>query len=319
MMVVNSAIMKNLFLMPAVVVMSAAVHAAEWGTDYAVALAQAEREGKAVLVDFTGSDWCGYCIRLRDEVLEEPRFSAWAGEHFVLLEVDMPKNPHFDEDPRAQNQMLCKKYGVDSFPTLMVLDARGNALGALYGYEGNPDIVREILTRGLMVQGFLKKARQASGEEKLRFMVEAWRLLPEELQKLNAPLRKEIMDNDAEDYSGLRAEETAVLRLKNCVEAANAAPTDAAALDIVNAAIAEAGPMVQRQLLEHKFRLFLFLAETEEDVLAAAEVAYAAIDADLRLTEAEKQDRKAQFRAVFANPQSTLKRYRMVKRNRPKR
>ena len=144
--------------MPAVVVMSAAVHSADWGTDYAVALAQAEREGKAVLVDFTGSVWCGYCIRLRAEVLEEPRFSAWAGEHFVLLEVDMLKNPHFDEDLRAQNQMLCKKYGVDGFPTLMVLDARGNALGALYGYEGNPDIAREILTRGLTVQGFLKKA-----------------------------------------------------------------------------------------------------------------------------------------------------------------
>lgn len=310
---------RNWLAVPAVVAAVASACAAEWGTDYEAALARAEREGKAVLVDFTGSDWCGYCIHLRAEVLEEPHFSAWAGEHFVLLEVDMPKNPHFDEELRAQNQKLCKKYGVDGFPTLLVLDAQGNALGGLFGYEGNPDIVREILTRGLMVQGLLAQARQASGEEKLRLMVDAWRLLPEELQHLNAPLKKEIMDNDAEDYSGLRAEETAMLRLKACIEAANAAPTDAAALDIVNAALEEAGPMVRRQLLEHKFRLLLFLAETEEDVLAAAEVAYAAIDADLRLTEAEKQDRKAQFRAVFANPQATLKRYRMVKRNRPKR
>ncbi len=311
--------MQHIFLMPVVAVLSTAAFAAEWDTDYEAALARAEREGKAVLVDFTGSDWCGYCIRLRSEVLEEPHFRAWAGEHFVLLEVDMPKNPKFDEEQRAQNQMLCKKYGVDGFPTLLVLDSQGNALGGLFGYEGNPDIVREILTRGLTVQGLLTQARQASGEEKLRLMVDAWRLLPEELQQLNAPLKIEIMDNDAADYSGLRAEETAMLRLKACIEAANAAPTDATALDIVNAALAEAAPVVRRQLLEHKFRLLLFLAETEEDILAAAEVAYAAIDADFRLTEAEKQDRKAQFRAVFANPQATLKRYRMVKRNRPKR
>jgi hypothetical protein len=63
----------------------------------------------------------------------------------------------------------------------------------------------------------------------------------------------------------------------------------------------------------------VLLAETHEDVLAAAEVAYAAIEADLRLSPEMKKSRINQMKGVFANPQTTLNRSRMIKRNRPKR
>ena len=311
--------MKNLFLMPAVAALVAVAGASEWGTNYEGALEQARVEGKAVLVDFTGSDWCGFCIRLREEVLEDSRFKEWAKKNFVLLEVDVPKNPNFDDDLRVQNEMLCKKYGVDGFPTVLVLDAQGRAVGGLFGYEGDPELVMDILSSGLLANQHLKDAASVSGEARLHSLVKAWKLLPDDLQKLNASLRDEIISLDTNDVSGLRAEEAALVRLRECISAANAAPTDAAALEVVNAALTEAPPSIRKQLLDHKFRLMILLADTQEDVLAAAEVAYAAVDADLKLTPAVKENRKAQLRGVFANPQTTLNRYRMVKRNRPKR
>ena len=72
--------------------------AAEWMTDLEAAKAKAAAENKAVLVDFTGSDWCGWCIRLRKQVLDTPAFEAYARDKFVLMEVDVPQNPKFDVD-----------------------------------------------------------------------------------------------------------------------------------------------------------------------------------------------------------------------------
>ena len=125
-------------LLAATVVLLCRVTAAEWQTNYDTALKMAASQGKLVLADFTGSDWCYYCIRLRKDVLDEPGFSAWAKSHFVLLEIDMPENPDFNATLRRQNEQLCKQYGVDSYPTLLVLDANGEPLGGLFGYEPEP-------------------------------------------------------------------------------------------------------------------------------------------------------------------------------------
>ena len=311
--------MMNKVWMPVVAAMVCSLSAAEWGTDYQAALAQAQAEGKAVLVDFTGSDWCGFCMRLRAEVLDHPDFVAWAQKNFVLLEVDMPKNPNFDEKLREQNEQLCQKYNVDSYPTVLVLDAQGHPLGGLFGYESNWKIAKGEIEPGLKVQQLLHEAESLQGAAKLKLLVQAWRLIPEDLQKLNPQLKKEILALDSADISGLHAEEKAQKRLAECIAAANEAPTDVAALAVVNAALENAHPSILKSLLEHKFRLLVLLAETHEDVLAAAEVAYAAIEADPRLSPEVKKSRINQMKGVFANPQTTLNRSRMIKRKRPKR
>lgn len=311
--------MKHLFLMPAIVAMTAGVFAAEWKTDYCAALAQAKEEGKVVLANFTGSDWCNFCIRLKAEVFQSPAFSAWSQNHFVHLEVDMPENPDFDAELRKQNVALCKKYAVDAYPTVLVLDGSGRPLGGLFGFEGDEKAVRALLQSALDAHRHLQAAASYSGEEKLQSMLCAWRLIPEELKPLNAELKAELMAIDTHDLSGLKAEADAERRLKECEQAVKAAPTDAAALEIVDAALFEAVPSNHRQLLEMKYRLLILLAETHDDVWAAADVAYAAIDADLRLTEQVKLNRKKQLQGVFANPQTTLNRSRMIKRNRPRR
>ena len=95
--------------------------AAEWMTDLEAAKAKAAAENKAVLVDFIGSDWCGWCIRLRKQVLDTPAFEQYAKDKFVFMEVDVPRNPKFDKELRARNEKLCDQYGVDGFPTILVL------------------------------------------------------------------------------------------------------------------------------------------------------------------------------------------------------
>jgi len=59
--------------------------AADWQSDYGKALATAKSENKKVLLDFTGSDWCGPCIEFRKRVLSQPEFRAYAYKNLVLV------------------------------------------------------------------------------------------------------------------------------------------------------------------------------------------------------------------------------------------
>lgn len=293
--------------------------AAEWKTNYEAALAESARSGKPILAEFTGSDWCYYCRRLRTDVLDAPDFAAWAEKHFILLEIDLPQHTEIDTTLLAQNQMLRSKYQIDGFPTLLVLDAQGRPLGGLFGFVGNPKTVQQELEPGLQADQLLRQAARLPDEEKQAPLLAAWKLIPRDLHELNIPLQQEVSAHDPQDLSGLRAAAAAEQALQTCREAEAAAPTDTAALRIVEQAVAAATPHNKRQLLELQYRLLVRLAETPADVYAAAEIAYAAIDADLRLTPREKESRKRQLRGVFANPQTTLNRTRMLHRKRPAR
>lgn len=293
------------------------VNAAEWTTNYKEALAEAGRQGKPVLAEFTGSDWCYYCKLLRKNVLETADFAEWAEEHFILLEIDTPQHRELPTALLAQNQMLCTKYQIDGYPTLLVLDAQGQAIGGLFGYVGNPEAVRKELEPGLQAAELLRKAAALPDGSKQAPLLAAWKLIPRELHELNLPLQQLISANDPDDISGLRAAAAAEQALQKWKAAEAAAPTDAAALAIVEKALTCATPHNKRQLLEMQYRLMVRLAENTDDVLAAARIAYASIDADLRLSRQEKESRKKQLRGVFANPQTTLNRSRMLYRKRP--
>ncbi len=309
---------RSLFVAMAAAVVAVAP-AEEWGTDYTAALVRAQREGRPVLVNFTGSDWCGFCMRLKAEVLDDPEFAAWAGESFVLLEVDMPQRADVDPELLARNREICSRYAVDGFPTLLVLDEQGRALGGLAGFEGDRHLVRKVLSDGLRACELLRQGDSLQGEQELACLLAVWKLLPDELRRLNPGLRAEIISLDEQDVSGLRAEAEAERRLRDCRSAVQAAPTDAAALSIVDEALRHAVPTNRRQLLEIKHQLLFLLAENTDDICAAAEVAYAAIEADLRYTPRQKELLLRQLRAVYANPQTPLNRSRSIRRKRPAR
>ncbi|HVF73055.1 MAG TPA: thioredoxin family protein [Chthoniobacterales bacterium] len=111
---------------------------ADWQTDYAKALQTAKSQNKRVLLDFTGSDWCGPCIQLKKTVFSTSEFLAYADKNLILVEVDYPKRKKQSAELVKQNQKLEKEYGIDEkgYPTLVLLDPSGKKLREFTGYDG---------------------------------------------------------------------------------------------------------------------------------------------------------------------------------------
>lgn len=102
-----------------------------WLTDFKEAQQKAKTEKKLVLLDFTGSDWCGWCIKLQREVFSKPEFKDYANRNLILVEIDFPKMKQMSATTQAQNEQLAQKYQIEGFPTILVLNSDGKPLGAL--------------------------------------------------------------------------------------------------------------------------------------------------------------------------------------------
>ena len=118
----------------------AAVAAAKpgWLTSYDQAQKEAQAKNRLLLMDFTGSDWCGWCIMLDKEVFSKPEFKDYASKNLVLLELDFPRGKKMPPEVLAQNEKLLVKYGIQGFPTVVVFDSTGKPLGALGYQAGGP-------------------------------------------------------------------------------------------------------------------------------------------------------------------------------------
>lgn len=110
-----------------------------WGDNYKEALATAAKENKKVLLDFTGSDWCGWCIRLKKETFDQPQFKDFADANLVLVEVDFPQGKSLPSEVKKQNDALQEQYHIEGFPTLILLDPQGKVIKQNVGYlPGGP-------------------------------------------------------------------------------------------------------------------------------------------------------------------------------------
>ena len=112
---------------------------AGWTDDYTKAVAQAKAENKAILLDFTGSDWCGPCMKMKQETLATPLFTAYAQKNLVLVTVDFPEKMPQTPAVKLQNEKLNSRYQADGFPTYVLIDKSGRELGRQSGYlAGGP-------------------------------------------------------------------------------------------------------------------------------------------------------------------------------------
>ena len=101
---------------------------------------QARSQNKLVLLDFTGSDWCPWCIKFNNEVLATPQFAAYAQDKLVLVKLDFPRHTPQSDDLKRANQELYERYNVQGYPSYILLDASGRELGRQVGYRpGGPD------------------------------------------------------------------------------------------------------------------------------------------------------------------------------------
>ena len=109
-----------------------------WTEDYEKALAQAKAEKKLVLLDFTGSDWCGWCIKLDKDVFAKPEFEEYAKKNLVLVEADFTSSGKAkSKEFGKQQEAMLKEYKVQGFPTVVVLNSEGKKVGET-GYKPSP-------------------------------------------------------------------------------------------------------------------------------------------------------------------------------------
>ena len=284
--------------------------AVEWMTDLEAAKKKAAAENKAVLLDFTGSDWCGWCIRIRNEVFDQPRFAEFAQDKFVSVEIDVPNNPNFSPELRRRNEQLCKQYGIEGFPTIMVTDSRGVVAGGFVGGIVDPAKVEAILSAGLENARKLEAAQKLSGEEKAKSLAAVYIALPEEMKGAAAPILEEIRALDPNDVSGLAQlarirEQKAAFR-----QGFVTAKDEASLLKFIEDSLAVAYPENRSMLLNVKGQVLMNMAETEEDIIAARTILLEAY--------ADNPTRRSQIEKSLSNPAAVLKNLKAFRAKRAK-
>jgi len=125
-------------VLAALVLLPAGAAEVQWMTDLPKAQAKAKSEHKLVMLDFTGSDWCGWCIKLNKEVFSKPEFAEYAGKNLVLVEVDFPNQKRQTAELKAANEALQEKFKVEGYPTIIVPNSAGQKIGELGYQPGGP-------------------------------------------------------------------------------------------------------------------------------------------------------------------------------------
>lgn len=134
-----------------------------WTTNYAQAQKEAAKTGKSLLMDFSGSDWCGWCIRLDNEVFAHDVFKQAVTKDFVPVLLDYPRNKSkIPAEVQAQNERLQAKYDIKVYPTVILADAQGRPY-AQTGYQaGGPEAylkhLAELRQKGTKLAENLKLA-----------------------------------------------------------------------------------------------------------------------------------------------------------------
>ena len=113
---------------------SASADGLNWESNLDKAIEQAKKENKTVLVNFTGSDWCIWCKRLSAEVFQQKEFEEYAKKSLVLVMLDFPKDIEQTQETKEYNNKLAQKYGIQGFPTILLIDSQGK-LVAQTGYQ----------------------------------------------------------------------------------------------------------------------------------------------------------------------------------------
>jgi len=106
----------------------------KWLTNFDEGTQLASKTSKPLILFFTGSDWCTWCIKLEDEVLSTPEFADAVADKFIFVKLDFPLNRQLPQDVSSKNKRLQKLFGVNGFPTLVLLDPQQNQIGTA-GYR----------------------------------------------------------------------------------------------------------------------------------------------------------------------------------------
>jgi thioredoxin-related protein len=143
---------------------SALASEATWLTSLPEAADQASKENQLLLLDFTGSDWCGRCMKLDAETFSRPEFIDYAGHNLVLVQVDFPEHKRQADDLKKANRALKDKYAVNGFPTVLVIKPDGTVLWTQRGYlAGGPRAMIDAVNKCRRAAGLAAPVQPVAG------------------------------------------------------------------------------------------------------------------------------------------------------------
>lgn len=184
-----------------------------WTDNFADAKKQASDEDKDLFVIFTGSDWCGWCVRFEEDIISPDGFTEELSETFVPVFIDMPNNKSLlSENAQKQNPVLVAQYGIDTYPTVLLMDSDGDVFARTGYMPGGPekflDAVKKMAETGknspeYKAKKALKKVPQ--GENRVKQLDEILAPLPTDAQIENVVYVDEVLAADPDGSLGYRA------------------------------------------------------------------------------------------------------------------
>lgn len=192
-----------------------------WSSDFAAAKKEAAESKKDLLIDFTGSDWCGWCIKLNKEVFKHEPFKAGVKDTFVLVELDFPRDKaKLTEATKAQNKELAKKYAVKGYPTILLTDADGRPYAKTGYQKGGPEKyvehLNELRAKKAARDEAFAAADKAEGVEKAKALVaalEAMGLSDKLVANFYGDVAEQIKAADPQDETGFNKKAATKARL----------------------------------------------------------------------------------------------------------
>lgn len=179
-----------------------------WRVDFSEAKEVAKRQEKDLLLDFTGSDWCGWCQRLDEEVFSTAFFRQEAPKDFVLVKLDFPRRKEQEEWIKEQNAKLSTHYRISGYPTILLADAKGRPYARTGYRKGGAEAyiqhLQQLQERKAAVAPLWEEAEEASGLERARLLDRIAGKLKNFGVSPPTAIFEEIVELDAGNDAGLR-------------------------------------------------------------------------------------------------------------------
>lgn len=272
--------------------------AADWADDVAAAKRQAKAEKKLVLLNFTGSDWCRSCMRLRGQVLDTPEFEEYAKEKFILTEVDCPRTKKLPDKLAKQNSELCNTYHISGFPTLLVITPRGEVVGGVGGFQNWED-VQAALDKAIRAAAAIRAAKKLPPDKRQAALAAVYNGMEKAIRRAGG-----YPTDGGAAVAEQRDELTAKL---------TACKSPAQMKKVLDKAEPTLLPANRHFFLRRRFSVLLNTAETEAD-LAAARAVGEELAAGMPAPNAEQF--RAQMDKDFADPAAYLRRLKEERKKR---
>lgn len=181
-----------------------------WTSDFSAAKKQAAENHKNLLVDFTGSDWCGWCIKLDKEVFDHDEFKSGVKDNFVLVEIDFPQDKSILTPATIeQNTKLGEEYSIKGYPTILLMDPEGKPFAATGYQAGGPEAyvkhLNELLENKKASDEAFAKAGKEEGVAKakaLQAALASMKLEDAVVDKFYGDVAKQIVAADPKDETG---------------------------------------------------------------------------------------------------------------------